>query len=178
MKTQTSVSSLVKDIEANNLPQKLDELELEKQTLKDTKKKYEEQYQKEKVIAESELKEVEAQIQEEEQALALIQACLEGVKRRNASKKTSTEMPEQDHLNSPDFHYGEEKTSSHILENNDFTTHERPQTQTQYQQPWFRRVKRRIMTDEYHSMSSNREYKSATEILYEKEQEWTEISYS
>jgi hypothetical protein len=156
------------------------------------KEQLQERFQIKKRIVELQLKEVEGQVQEEEQALDLIRVCIESVRRKNDQlKHTSSASHISQQQNAASASKYDFYDQSYPPEEQQFAYHtdeniNQPQELSydrnyqQYHQtppPWFRMVKRRKVIDEI--TTSNREYKTATDILVEQEQheEWTEVRY-
>ena len=159
------------------------ELEKEKFILEKRKKEFKEKFQRKEMAAVAKLRELKDELREEEQSLHLILACVDGIRKKNEENRESfirqphppptqedIEIPSQEFL-----HFEEEKHPKSVKESTNNTNHQSQYDTPQQQPPWFRMVKRRKVIDEYLTTT---EYKSATQILVEKEHEWSEVRYS
>lgn len=160
------------------------ELEKEKLLLEKRKKEFKEKFQRKEMAAEAKLRQLKDELREEEQSLGLILACVDGIRKKNAENRESfirqphapptledIEIPTQGIL----YFDEEEKHPILATKSTNSTNRQSQYDAPQQQPPWFRMVKRRKVIDEY---LTTREYKSATQILVEKEHEWSEVRYS
>jgi hypothetical protein len=189
MTIQSSVVHATSKIDQFQFLYSQDKLEQEKYRMEIRKEQLHERFQIKKYMIELQLKEVELQVQEEEQTLNLILACIESIHRKNDQLKygsnttrneTSTSMHHSSDQSYPEEEQFSKQTNENLNHRETSYDHNYPsyQPQQQTQPPWFRMVKRRKVIDEY--TTSNREYKTATDILVEQEQleEWTEVRFS
>lgn len=122
--------------------------------------------------------ELRVQVEEEEYSLNLLLAYIDVLKK----KKNNPYKPSTNNKSSSSTTIN----SSFQMINQECKTNptfpvpspsSQPQQNPDSQPPWFRLVKRRRVSDEY-SFSTNLSFKTGSEILIEKEQEWTEFAYS
>jgi hypothetical protein len=165
-----------------------DDLEKEKMILEKRKKELKEKYHRKEIAAAAKLRELKDELREEEQSLSLILACIDGMRKKNEQSRdawTHRQPPQappphdDDVIPTPSqefLSFDEEKYPNFANESMNGNGNHQEYDIPQQQPPWFRMVKRRKVTDEY--LTTTREYKSATQILVEKEHEWSEVRYS